>query len=99
MLLIEPCVEHALALLVYANPPSCRSHWMYNNCIRSLATFSTAFQQGENEIAILAPGSGEALIKASDPHKCATPVKAVRGHKLASRKIRCVVFVIGRHTD
>src|SRR5258708_39529133 len=98
MLLIEQCVEHALALLVYADPPSCRSHCMYHNCVRSLGTFSTTFQQRENEIAILAPGSGEAFIKASDPHKCATPVKAVRSRKLALRKIRCVVFVIGRYT-
>src|SRR5258708_34414354 len=95
---IEECVEHALAVLVYAEPPSWRSDWMYNNCIRSLGTFSTAFQQRENEIAILAPGSGKAFIKPPDPHKCATPVKAVRSRKLALREIRCIVFVIGRHT-
>src|SRR5258708_36197229 len=98
MLLIEQCVEHALALLVYANPPSCRSHWMYNNCIRSLGTFSTAFQQREYDSAILAPESGKSFIKATHPHKSPTPAQAARTPNLAPAKIQCFVFVLSPHT-
>src|SRR5437016_1859935 len=94
MLLIKKCIKHTLALLIYTDTPSCWSHWMDNNCIWGSDVSSIMFLQRKNEIAILAPGCCEALIKAPNQNESVAPEEAVSGYKLALCKMRCVVFVI-----
>ena len=62
------------------------------------AVIDKASHQRENEIAVLSPGRGEVLIKATDDLQTRAAIKAVGCDKLGIGELCCIALVICRDT-
>ena len=96
MLLVEQGVEQALALLPEADAPAGRADRVDDDRRRGLDDRQPALEQGEVQVAVLAPGGGEALVEAADGLQRVAAAEAVGRDELGRLQAGRVALVVGR---